>query len=73
MDSFAGMTSCRVRIIEPGPFMGITGTVWRRRYQDDSAWIDLDEWPDGEQRALPVGDDRQNHRLFWPNECEELT
>ena len=63
----------RVRVIEPGPFCGITGTVWRKLIRDSSAWIALDNWPEGDTSdQFPADDDRRNHKVFFPDECTEV-
>ena len=63
----------RVEVVANGhPCAGKRGTVVRKRGQDDGAWIRFDEDLPDDLRSFPKGDDRQNHMMLWPDECEEV-
>jgi hypothetical protein len=50
--------------------LGKVGTVVRIRMQDNGAWIEMDDPLPEELASFELGDNRRNHIIFYPEECE---
>lgn len=64
----------RVRVSDPeSPLLGKAGTVVRLRRADDRAWVRMDDTLPMDLRVFPEGDDRANHAMLWPEECDAVS
>jgi len=63
-----------VVVTEPDhPLRGRTGRVWRLRFCDDGAWVQINGADIGHALArFPQGDSRRNHVVLFPEQCESL-
>lgn len=69
MDSFQNNQKIIVTDAEH-PCHGKTGTVVRLRRADDAAWVRMDEDLPMDLRSFPADDERRNHIMLWPEDCE---
>lgn len=59
-----------------GPLDGMEGIVMRRRRQDDGAWVKMFREDSSPNEHFPFSndptDDRANHTLLYPEDCEPV-
>lgn len=54
------------------PCKGKAGTVARLRRADAAAWVNMDDPLPGDLASFPRGDERRNHMMLYPDECEPI-
>jgi hypothetical protein len=62
----------RIRVVNREPLNGKTGVVCRLLMRDDSAWVNMDEAIPEDVASFPEDDQRRNHVLLYPEDCEEI-
>lgn len=73
LTSFAGVTHVLI-IDKEHPMVGQHGTIGRRRYGDNGAWVTMASDPPDSVRAFPLDDPhgRGRHILLYPDQCDRL-
>ncbi len=64
----------RVTVVNPDgpnkPLLGMRGSVVRLRRADCAAWVRMDDPLPAALRSFPAGDERADHIILWPDECD---